>query len=119
MRIPVAAAAVAGLLAGAVAFQARQGPGARAEDPPGRQRVEYKVVFSPVEHDTVRERRTVDGKAKQIEHGPKASAEAMTKQFNALAADGWEYVGPLTSTGRQAPGSEASGVLTVFKRAKR
>jgi hypothetical protein len=80
-------------------------------------RVEYKVVYSPVSHITVLEQRQVDGKKQLVEHGPKASAEAMTKQFNALAEEGWEYVGPLGTTGKQGADS-GSGVLSLFKRSK-
>ena len=118
MRFKVAAAVATGLFFGTVVSQLCYESGVRADDRPGRQRVEYKVVFSSVEHVAVREARTIDGKPREIDHGPKASAEAMTKQFNALAAEGWEYVGSVTSTGKQAPGDGASGVLTIFKRAK-
>ena len=82
------------------------------------QRVEYKVVFSAIDHVPVREQRVVDGKAKEVEHGPAASAEAMTRQFNALAAEGWEYVGPVAPTGKQPAAGERGGVLSLFKRAK-
>src|SRR4051794_31955574 len=101
MRWKLAGAIAAGLLVGMIAYRAGTQPDARAEDQPARQRVEYKVVFSPVSHLKLLESRLVDGKEVIIEHGPKASAEAMTKQFNALAAEGWEYVGPVTPTGKQ------------------
>ena len=126
MRFKITAAVAAILLVGIVASQAWKQPSALAQDPPARQRIEYKVVFSPVEHVEVKETRKIEGKLKEIDHGPKASAEAMTKQFNALAAEGWDYVGAVTPTGKTptgkleppGPGDGESGVLTVFKRAK-
>jgi hypothetical protein len=67
----------------------------------------------------MRETRTVAGKPKEIEHGPAASAEAMTRQFNALAEEGWEYVGPVGTTGGKSVGALGNGELSLFKRAKR
>lgn len=113
------AAVAAGLFVGLVASGAGMQAGGRAQDKPAGQRFEYKVVFSPVAHVEVREARRIDGEIKEVVLGPKASAEAMTKQFNALAAEGWEYIGPVAPTGRQGSGDLAGGVLTVFKRAKR
>jgi hypothetical protein len=81
-----------------------------APAPPARsQRLEYKVVFAKV--DGVGSwQRGQNGKMEEVA-GPAKSAEAMTKQFNDLAAEGWEYVGPTTSTSRE-------GVLILFKRLK-
>jgi hypothetical protein len=118
MRFTVAAAVAAGFLFGILALQLWHQDGVRADEKSGQQRFEYKVVFSPVEHVAIREVRTVGGQRQEIAHGPKESADAMTKQFNALAAEGWDYVGPVTSAGRPMAGDGTSGVLTVFRRAK-
>ena len=56
------------------------------------------------------------GKAKEIRKGPRESGDAMPKEFNALAVDGWEYVGPVTSVDRASATTIA--VLVLFKRAK-
>ena len=117
MRIIVVAAVVALLLV-AVAFRPYHPPGVRADDKPARRRVEYQVVFSAIDHVPERESQVVDGKAREVEHGPAASAEAMTKQFDALAAEGWEYVGPVAPTGRQPPATDLGGALNLFKRAR-
>ena len=117
MRISVVAAPV-GLLLGALAFQPWHRPDARADDEPARQRVEYRVAFSAIDYVSVREQRLVDGKAQEVERGPGASAEAMTRQFNALAAEGWEYVGPVGPTGPQPAATQRGAVLSLFKRPK-
>jgi hypothetical protein len=46
------------------------------------------------------------------------SVKAVTADFNALAQDGWEYVGPVVHTGYgQTPATDGL-VYVVFKRAK-
>jgi hypothetical protein len=91
-------------------------PHCRATGKPRKQQLDYKVAFSHFERFTVRDSRTIDGQLKEIDHGPKASSEAMTRQFEAVAAEGWQYAGPVTSTGKQSMRHEASKVLPVVKR---
>jgi hypothetical protein len=119
-RYRVAALTVTALLVGTPVFHGRGQPGAQAQEKPGGARVEYKVVYSTFETVAVQESRVVNGQPKVIEHGPAASAEEMTRQFNALAADGWEYAGAVATTGQPRSGFAGGqgGVLTLFKRAK-
>lgn len=79
---------------------------------------EYKIVWSPISHISIRTTRTVEGTDVDSEHSPRVSAEAMTKQFNALAAEGWEYVGPIAPTGKQTTSSDADGLLSLFRKAR-
>src|ERR1019366_1214001 len=120
MRCKLVTAVMAGLLIVAIMSVRWVPQDARAQDKPGGQRIEYKVVFCPVDSVQIRESVQVEGKIKEVSHGPKESAEAMTKQFNALAVAGWEYVGPVASTERQArvpePLGGSLGVLVLFKR---
>jgi hypothetical protein len=81
--------------------------------------LEYKVVFSPVAHAEVGVIDLANGAFKETMYGPVESAAAMTEQFNALAADGWEYVAPIVATERQGAVGDVSGghgVLSLFKR---
>ena len=118
MRVNVMAAVIVKILVGITLFQGSRPAAVRAQDKGGRQLLEYRIVFSPIAHLRVKESRKVDGKLVEIEHGPRASAEAMTKQFNELAAQGWEYVGPIAASGKQDTGDGSTGVLSLFKRTK-
>jgi hypothetical protein len=75
-------------------------------------------VVSPVDHFPLTKSVQVDGKAKGTSLGPKESTEAMTQQFNALAAEGWDYVGPVLSVETRPVGPRTSVVLSLFRRAK-
>ena len=101
------------------------GPDDQALAKPVLQRHEYKVVFCPVDLDGPGiAKQEADGKVKELRHGPKQSAESMTNQFNALAAEGWEYIGPVISTmspTERLPVLDANpnhGVLVIFRRTK-
>jgi hypothetical protein len=120
MRTKIAVAVVAGLVLGMAGTQLRTLSTAEAQEGPKRA-FEYKVVFSHVA--TIPLQQSVadaDGKIRVVTHGPEKSAETMTKQFNALAAEGWDYVGPVTHTTPPARDavSPNSGVVSLFKRAK-
>jgi hypothetical protein len=96
----------------------------QAQGPPGKGRIEYKVVFSPIGYAEMIQK--VDGQEKKVVLGTKDPAEDMTKQFNALAAEGWEYVGPIASKerssfmpGASGPPYDVHGMLILFKRTAR
>ena len=75
---------------------------ARGQGKEKKQQWEYKVILASSEG--------------------KDAPKAMTDKYNALAADGWEYVGPVVnSTHARAlngPYSGISGAFVVFKRPK-
>jgi hypothetical protein len=77
-------------------------PASLAREKGGKQRWEYRVVFS-----------TTEGAGNE---------KKMTEQYNALAAEGWEYVGPVVdSTHAKSPNGNYAGIggaYVVFKRAK-
>jgi hypothetical protein len=86
MKTKLATTLVVGLVLGlATAFIARQ-PEVQAQERVKAQAFEYKVVLVP-------DHRTSGGS-----NTGNADAMKMTTQFNALAADGWEYVGPVVET---------------------
>jgi hypothetical protein len=60
---------------------------------------EYRVVLSATKHE-------------------KQQADAMTRDFNALAADGWEYVGPVSESTENGLYLLRQGVFTLFRRPK-
>src|SRR4051794_23230449 len=94
-----------GLLATAPGFQ----PAARAQGKPEKSRLEYKVMVCPVDLLSMRiAKKDESGEIREIGSGPAESAAAMTRQFNELAADGWEYVGPITVTQGLPPTSGAA-----------
>jgi len=69
---------------------------------------EYKVVFSsPYAGQVVAKPLPVDGGI--------VAADAYTKQYNALAAEGWEYVGPIHALQQD---KEVVGAFVLFKRPK-
>jgi hypothetical protein len=80
-------------------------PEARGQEPERKQpkqQWEYKVLFSSAE--------------------VKDPARAMTEQYNLLAAEGWEYVGPVverTHSGGPTGGyTGIGGAYVLFKRSK-
>lgn len=77
-------------------------PEARGQAKEKKQAWEYQVVYSSTEG--------------------KDAAAAMTKRYNALAAEGWEYVGPVVdytqARSPQGAYSGLAGTFVVFKRAK-
>ncbi len=96
------AAVLAGVVlgAGAATLALRQ-PEARAQEKERRAGWEYQVVFS----------RARDA----------ADTKAMTEQYNALAKDGWEYVGPVVGrTQVEGPAGAAgiAGAYVLFRRPK-
>jgi hypothetical protein len=99
-------AVAAGLFLGiaGTAVVVRQ-PEARGQEPErGRpkQQWEYKVIFSSTEAQD--------------------PARAMTEQYNLLAAEGWEYVGPVVEkTHARSPNGNyagVSGAYVLFRRPK-
>jgi hypothetical protein len=69
-----------------------------------RARWEYRVILAKSQQD-------------------ERSAALMTEQFNALASDGWEYVGPVadSSETRNVPNGfylDLNGAFLLFKRQK-
>jgi hypothetical protein len=103
MRARYLSAVLVGLIlgAGGTAIVVRQPP-AHAQGKDARAAWEYRVVFATVDNEV-------------------ASAEAMTKQFGRLAADGWEYVGPAAEATRAGPAGQyagARGAFVVFRRPK-
>jgi hypothetical protein len=95
-------AAVVGLLLGAAATAvALRQPEAQAQEATKGPAWEYKVVYSS---------------ASQAE-----AAKALTEQYNALAGDGWEYVGPVVErTAIKGPGLVGvDGTFVLFKRPRR
>ena len=108
LKLAVAAAVLAAVVAGA------------APSPQAREkRLEYKVVLAKVDNVEVRQSVQENGKLKEIVRGPVQSAEAMTKQFNDLVAQGWECVGPVTATDKSNNIHKTSSVFVLFKRDKR
>jgi hypothetical protein len=77
-------------------------PQARGQQKEKQPLWEYKVIFSSAE--------------------AKDAAKVMTEQYNTLAAEGWEYVGPVVeSTHARAlngPYSGIGGAFILFKRPK-
>ena len=69
----------------------------QAEKP--KLRWEYRVLLSATAHK-------------------KEGAVAMTQEFNALAADGWEYVGPVSESAENGPYLMRPGIFVLFKRPK-
>jgi hypothetical protein len=86
----------------------------------GIAKVEYKVVFSPTGRTSKQRLTAKDGVVWHELVGPSDPAAEMTKQFNALAADGWQYVGPVASP---APGQHGPdglpGVFVVFQKSSK
>jgi hypothetical protein len=105
----VAAACLAlGFLAGTLATRS---PEVRAQEKDKQPQWEYKVVFSRPGSS-----RTDDEAAK--------GEKKLTDAYNALASDGWEYVGPVVdSTVTNGINTDAyagiSGAWVLFKRPKR
>ena len=118
MKITLVVAAFAACLAATTGLWPGVRPGVQAQERPGRQRLEYQVVASQVDHFPQRKSVQVEGKAKVTSTGPKESAEAMTRQFNALAAEGWEHVGPVITAETHPEGPRSSVVHSLFRRAK-
>jgi hypothetical protein len=100
------AALVVGIALGVAASSSGLVPGAAGQVQvrgPNLQQWEYKVVFSSIAGT-----------------GEKDS-ERFTNEFDRLAADRWEYVGPVldrTSTGLNGAYSGINGVYVLFKRPK-
>ena len=97
------AVAVVGLVLGYVGAVMPRGQSASLAQEKGRkQQWEYRVVFCSTEG--------------------KQNEKKMTEQYNALAAEGWEYVGPVVdSTHNRALNAHYSGIggaYVVFKRSK-
>src|SRR5262245_14308503 len=103
MTSKLIAAVAVGLVLGYVSAVMPWGqPASLAQEKDRKQRWEYRVVFSYTE-----------GKEK---------AKKMTEDYNALAAEGWEYVGPVVdSTHNRALNANYSGIggaYVIFKRSK-
>lgn len=94
-------ALIAGFVTATIMFRP---PGTQAQQPAKRQQWEYKVVFTSAQDS--------DG------------AQDLTNQYNALAAEGWEFVGPIVDkTERNGSGSNVHyvgirGAFTLFRRQK-
>jgi hypothetical protein len=69
----------------------------QAEQP--KARWEYRVVLSNTDHQL-------------------KQAEAMSKEFSALGAEGWEYAGPVSESTQNGPYLLRQGVFVLFKRPK-
>ncbi len=89
------------VLLGVVATVVLQYPGPQVAAQPAAQQWEYKVVVFNHEGDFVTDR---DGQK---------NADRFDKQFNALTAAGWEYVGPVCN-----PSGHSRGYV-AFRHAKR
>ena len=96
-----------------------QTPSPTGAEEPRDERLEYKIIYTHLPNVAIIEAREVDGKLVQIEHGPAASAERMTQQFNELAEKGWVYVKVIGKTGNPQQGDGAGGLLTLFQRKKK
>jgi hypothetical protein len=97
------AAVVAGLVLGVAGTSLFVNqPEARGQQKEKQPQWEYKVILASAE--------------------AKDAAKVMTEQYNALAAEGWEYVGPVVdSTHARAlngPYSGIGGAFILFKRPK-
>lgn len=97
------AAVVVGLALGYAGAVMHWGqPATFAAEKDRKQRWEYRVVFSSTEG--------------------RENEKKITDQYNALAAEGWEYVGPVVdSTHNRALNAHYSGIggaYVVFKRSK-
>jgi hypothetical protein len=94
----VALGVVIGLAAATVGWHARADGQAVQVQRPARQHWEYQVLWSQTSGT--------------------ASAGPMTAEYNGLAKDGWEYVGPIVHTTYGQTVAYTGGVYVLFKRSK-
>ncbi len=99
---------VIGVAIGGVVALALKQPEAQGQEKAKNAQWEFKVVFStsgPFDNDT------------------RGAENAMTNQYNTLAAEGWEYVGPVVDKNTRAQGPPhntlTDGAFVLFKRQKR